>query len=61
MRREENKTFKGSVFCEYSEVESALRFLGKTEGKDKEDDKEEAKIENEKKVFKGHELVVMSK
>lgn len=30
MRRKEDKAFKGSVFCEFSEVESAKRFLDGT-------------------------------
>jgi hypothetical protein len=30
MRRKEDKGFKGSVFCEFSEVESAQRFLDGT-------------------------------
>jgi lupus La protein len=47
MRRKDDKAFKGSVFCEFSEVESAQRFLEKEEGKPRE--------------FKGKELLVMSK
>jgi hypothetical protein len=55
MRRKDDKSFKNSVFCEYSELEGALRFLGK--------DETGASVEGEKpkREFKGSELVFMSK
>ncbi|KAG8826155.1 hypothetical protein FRC17_008356 [Serendipita sp. 399] len=46
MRRHEDKSFKGSVFCEYSDVEGAQRFVNK---------------EDRPREFKGTELLVMSK
>lgn len=46
MRRKDDKTFKNSAFCEFSEVEGAQRFLN---------------MGNGPREFKGRELLVMSK